>query len=1611
MILSPICPRFAKIGLFLLGIAQGWMHADVPEWTVTSFDGTGVRLEWHGPPLGKSGNPGEYSTAIAIAPGTLASATLVALNGKPSNLIGGVTVSPPLRYRDVRVCAVTWDPAVAAGTGELPNRASIRIAFKPTSTEPNRSAFAPAEETPAEIALRTWIVNYAQSRTLRSTALAGLGKSSAAAPSLSAGLPKERLVIKTTGARIEVLDYATLLKSGAPLSKIDPRKMHLYQNGAEVPLYIEGENDGRWNPGDYLEFIGKRAEGQNSFNSFYTTTATFILTWDGNRLGLRAPNVPVASQTGGIIPIAVQSEKQAKPFAVHEHLEEDVDILRIGSTSAEEIIDLGSRVQETELTDFWVWKRLGVEKDATELPFNLDFEPLNQTPGSGTTSLPGSAGNLQVTINLKGITNNSKADPDHHLKFILNGTDISLVSGVNHDAIWEGQESYQWVSPPLNPSILKAGANVLVVQKVNDLKTIDGQLVDVQDAYINFIELNFPATYKAHNNRIRFSNNFPDSIGTKLFTLTGFTSNAISLWDIQGRKLSNFRITGQGGGYEVRFVDSLDGPTSYLACATSERDIPEVTYDTLPDLLAPAQGADYIVITQSNLLGSALDSLLAHRRKQGLRCAVVLARHIYQTFGDGSMDPAAIRRFTTYAYNNWPRPAPIFLNLVGDASLWFEKRSGSLQMTTVPTHLVNIRGWGVAANDDYFGKVAGDDDVADLFVGRIPVSTVEDLGRVVHKTILLETGRPEGHWHNKTMLIAGYESGFTAQNAVLQNIAVNNDRQFSRLDLFPGSPYYRGSNQRGNFFSQLDSGFNLVSFVGHGGGAVWSDAGVLTLQAIDQGRLQGEFPIPLIASVTCLTGYFEDVAARSLGEELLRLEKGGAANFYGASGYISTAAGEILSSEIMKAATGNGFGTTGAIVNQAETMVKLRTGDACLPVLAEFNLLGDPALQYSFPRKGGTLTLNPKVLAGRTALDIKGSGLAMEQADGVATVLFGDSSESATPINVSQSAFSLNRTLDAAIPTTPNGKVLVHYWNEKNSSVVSAPFSTLDWLIDSLRIEPADAAPGDSISVHLKLNTAYAQVVFNAGLVSFVIGGDKAPLFPISNQIGLQTADGMHLESSSKLVLEVPTVELGQPLLYLAFRMSIQGMDEKGMPLQGITTLNSKTYSLPLSNLPSLELPLQAFHLPIQNDLGVWVTIHNKGLGTATGFQLAMDRDGSSGALVQDTLTYTGMLKFGGLDSLFFPMADSMFHGKHLHAYLIGSRKGELAVGGTTQDTIFQFTTKILASSLDTLRLDTSGTFLTLSSNVSNRRVFVSTVSVPNLPLHLAPATGILPLQAFLIQSPSGMVGDFIIGSAPLGPGLPKISGGDHAYWHYSIAQKQPWLKLDTTMDAGPPWTANGFQSGLYALLLNSDKTGPIIQISSRGQVVLPDDYVPLNTPINVTIRDGQSIDLLLHPPIMTSREQILDSVNLIQESGNALPTLARINFLPKRSSALDSIFVLAKDASGNVSSRSLLYKLGDNLAILNLGSYPNPFADTAVFVFSLTDYCDKVDLKIYSRAGRLVRSLQVRNVVGYQEVVWDGQAEGKREIANGLYFLKVTAKADQRETTRIFKLFKKLRK
>jgi hypothetical protein len=147
----------------------------------------------------------------------------------------------------------------------------------------------------------------------------------------------------------------------------------------------------------------------------------------------------------------------------------------------------------------------------------------------------------------------------------------------------------------------------------------------------------------------------------------------------------------------------------------------------------------------------------------------------------------------------------------------------------------------------------------------------------------------------------------------------------------------------------------------------------------------------------------------------------------------------------------------------------------------------------------------------------------------------------------------------------------------------------------------------------------------------------------------------------------------------------------------------------------------------------------------------------------------------------------------------------------------------------------------------------------------------------------------------------------------------------------------------------------------------------------------------------------------VVLETAEGFPTLARLQFQPPQN-ARDSVIVEAHDAAGNRARKTFTFRVGEKLAIRNLGGYPNPFADTTIFAYSLTDYCDEVVLRVYSRSGRTVRTLRDRKAVGYREVIWDGRTDDGRAIANGLYFLKATAKSGTRETSATFKLFKKRR-
>lgn len=67
--------------------------------------------------------------------------------------------------------------------------------------------------------------------------------------------------------------------------------------------------------------------------------------------------------------------------------------------------------------------------------------------------------------------------------------------------------------------------------------------------------------------------------------------------------------------------------------------------------------------------------------------------------------------------------------------------------------------------------------------------------------------------------------------------------------------------------------------------------------------------------------------------------------------------------------------------------------------------------------------------------------------------------------------------------------------------------------------------------------------------------------------------------------------------------------------------------------------------------------------------------------------------------------------------------------------------------------------------------------------------------------------------------------------------------------------------------------------------------------------------------------------------------------------------------------------------------NYPNPFNPSTVIPFSIGQPEPRVRIRIYSSAGRLVRTLVDGPLpAGPQEVVWDGADARQRAVASGVY-------------------------
>lgn len=127
--------------------------------------------------------------------------------------------------------------------------------------------------------------------------------------------------IQTAASGIYRIPASSLAVLGIPFKKLDPRYLRLYHRGKEVAVWVAGEEDGRLDSEDYLDFLGLKNKEWSStgiaipnpyVNTFSDTTA-FFLAYTPKEKGKR---MDLTSSTDVHLPRADQFEvAQLQVFA------------------------------------------------------------------------------------------------------------------------------------------------------------------------------------------------------------------------------------------------------------------------------------------------------------------------------------------------------------------------------------------------------------------------------------------------------------------------------------------------------------------------------------------------------------------------------------------------------------------------------------------------------------------------------------------------------------------------------------------------------------------------------------------------------------------------------------------------------------------------------------------------------------------------------------------------------------------------------------------------------------------------------------------------------------------------------------------------------------------------------------------------------------------------------------------------------------------------------------------------------------------------------------------------------------------------------------------------
>lgn len=1407
-----------------------------------------------------------------------------------------------------------------------------------------------------------------------------------------------RMSVNSDG--IYELRGSDLKQLGVPINTIPIKTYRLFCREKEVPIYISSPYNSTLTSEDVILFYGKFLRGKNSHYTQYSYDNVYWLTWDGSQTGAR-----VADATGwhNIDPNAF-TDPSVPPLVAWEftdtlHVEKDTDVRWQG-----DIFTIGETdgLPSKKDIDNWYWGFMGDFK-LTRFKFPIP-SPMNNTLAS-----------VRMLLSMTGLTNINTNPKDHQYSLQINNQSTN-----SPDIIWDGQNSFEFLTNPISNNKLVHGQNTITFSRIQD-DTIPDR------AAFNWIKIIYTKGFNALENKLYFRPNKQKINRWTQFNLIGFTSQDIEIWDIEKyRKFNNIKIKRVANTYSVYFQDSITSNPRFFAQARNLRLRPkQMQLDTIKKSWDFPGGVDYIVISTDTLLKTMQPLIDYH--SQSFIVAPIDIQDIYNSFSYGIHDPESIRNMLKYLFSKHPKKPPRYLLLGGDGSHDMDKKDQ--YKNVIPTHLTRIPNWGPASDDGYFATIKGNDNFQDLSVGRFPARNPKDMEILVNKTLNYYRYPENGLWKDKIILIGGVETDFTHFNNKAGSKIIGPKMDIIRMDGDPDSPYFTsGSNAADRVAGYINAGAYAVLFAGHGGGNTWSDSKFFSysdLPKLHNSQWGKSGRLPIIFSFTCLTGFFESTFYESLGEEFLRQSANGCISFYGASGYTRRNIDIKMASTLLTNAMNNDYESLGQLLTTIETMMLVTDGSEALPLIKQYNLLGDPAIPWKLPTNNLNIILGNNNLKNSDTLKITINTSPIMNGS-VKIRAIADNNISWGEIIKTVNAGSVNCILPLKPSSqTAHGIVRAYAWNDSTESKGWIPFSKDTITLYDVTISPTTPALGDSVRIRCKINMTDSN---NNTIVQcrYTIANSIEGSINLSHEVFMQKDTITGFWYSKKKITPGSPGDPFDPNRMLILKFFVLG--DLGA---------SDYFTFKLKGRPDLTFTSDTITCSWYHDsLYIQCEILNKGNIPAPPFGLTF-------LTKKDSITDTIYNKIA-MDSL-LPGASIKYN------IALPDTQGNFYYSGfiDIEQTIHEiseqnnFCKVLLKASYadiyipkDTLFSLSGGMSLSPADSLSFPcRTFIFSYPIED-PMPLVS-------KSEWIELSSNTISAFKIFSRPAIPETDSL--------HFIFNPKENLTfstnSLDTTIPhAGvfeydkvfSQWLNKGgfadtisntfhitaHTTGPLALGKLRDNTPPEIQVFVNGKEILYLDYAAKNNPFNIFINDSSGINKssiqLLHngtPLDFNFKSSIITG----QSPANVILTA-----YPLETNNIDSLTVIAKDNAGNLSEKIFAYRPGDDLKINFFSCHPNPFVASSQprrlirFAYLLTNIAEKVTLTIYTISGRKVWQWKSnRQLIGYQEIQWDGTTLNLRfdpyttktnkgfRIANGTYYAKLTASNKKRKVKKIIRIAK----